>query len=127
MAVSSVYGFAQNHFSDSNPNTPLAFMNIYVFDAKIGGVILGANDEIAIFDGDVCCGVGKLSGGFTAFFPIQAEKADGDPNTGYTVGNIISAKIWDSSEGVEYDAEIDFRIDSPRSVFTDNESSASCK
>jgi len=48
--------FAQ-HFTVDYTSQPQTYMNVYVFDAQIGGVDLANGDEIAVFDGNICCGV----------------------------------------------------------------------
>ena len=112
---------AQNHFTVAYTGNPPAFMSIYVYEAKIGGVTLNAGDEIAVFDGTICCGVKKLETDFSNVIAIPAAKADGI-NTGYTQGNNISIKYWDASESKEHNALVEFRNNSPYNKFTDNES-----
>ncbi len=112
--------FAQ-HFTVAYTAQPQTYMSVYVFNAQIGGVNMGSGDEIAVFDGNICCGVLKLSGTFSGPELISAAKAEG-AGTGYTVGHNISIKVWDSSAGAEYNASVEFTSSSPYTVFTDNES-----
>ena len=121
MILSFGHAMAQDHFSVAYTEQPQTYMNIYVFSASVGGNNLGAGDEIAVFDGTICCGVYKVSGAFAGPVNIPAAKAEA-AGTGYTAGNPIVVKIWDASAGIEYSADISFRANSPNTVFTNNES-----
>ncbi|WP_319591158.1 YDG domain-containing protein [uncultured Draconibacterium sp.] len=112
--------FAQ-HFTVDYTSQPQTYMNVYVYDAQIGGVDLTNGDEIAVFDGNICCGVFQVSGTFSGPEQIAAAKAEG-AGTGYTAGHNIGIKIWDSSTSTEYNASVEFLNNSPYNVFTDNES-----
>ena len=48
--------FAQGHFVVAFTGNGQDHMNINVVTATIGGVALEAGDEIAAFDGTICCG-----------------------------------------------------------------------
>ena len=51
------------HFEDASDGGATAYMNIYIKEALINGVgPLVAGDEIAVFDGNICCGVVVLAG-----------------------------------------------------------------
>ena len=121
MILSLGYAMAQDHFEVAYTEQPQTYMNIYVFSASVGGNNLGAGDEIAVFDGTICCGVYKVSGAFAGPVNIPAAKAEA-AGTGYTAGNPIVVKIWDASAGIEYSADVSFRENSPNTVFTNNES-----
>jgi hypothetical protein len=82
-------------------------MNIYVVTATIGGVALEAGDEIAVFDGAICCGVVKLTqpiniSNSATYAAVAASRKDDGQSNGYTVGNQISYKFWDASKGQEH-------------------------
>ena len=51
-----------SHTLEPNPFMP---MSIHVLSAMIDGVNLSANDEIAVFDGELCVGVGILESLFS--------------------------------------------------------------
>ena len=86
-------------YSD-NPYLP---MNIYVTSAELGDVALGAGDEIGIFDGNTCVGSSVLTNTISVsnMLSIVASAQDGD-TPGFTAGNSISYRIWDSSNQIEY-------------------------
>ncbi|MCP4687090.1 MAG: hypothetical protein GY859_03510, partial [Desulfobacterales bacterium] len=68
----------------------------------IDGENLGVNDEIAVYDGEDCVGLGVVSGPITHQNPliIHCSGDDGSGN-GFTIGNDIIFKIWDASENEE--------------------------
>ena len=104
----SLKGLGQSHFAPANSGGYADYMNIYVYSAKIGTVNLQAGDEIAVFDGSVCAGMVALGGELNSITPVQVGKSEASPANGFTVGNSISIKIWDSSAGIEYAAAIQF-------------------
>ena len=77
-------------------------MNINIYSAKLDGVDLEAGDEIGIFDGTSCVGVGTLTGTITQSntLNIAVSRNDGSGN-GYTSGNSISYKLYDKSQDLE--------------------------
>ncbi|WP_297092240.1 BACON domain-containing carbohydrate-binding protein [uncultured Draconibacterium sp.] len=111
IALSLVTGVAaQSHFQPAFDGNGYDHMNIYLVEATIEGSAMQAGDEIAVFDGDICAGVFVLSEALidsTIGF-INASKADQDTSgaylsNGYTPGNELRFKLWDASEGTEYD------------------------
>ncbi|MCP4693525.1 MAG: hypothetical protein GY859_36150, partial [Desulfobacterales bacterium] len=87
------------HFSTIWSGNPYFGMNLWARSAGIDGENLGVNDEIAVFDGEDCVGLGVVSGPITHQNPliIHCSGDDGSGN-GFTIGNAISFKIWDASE-----------------------------
>ncbi len=84
-----------------NPYSP---MNIVVESAEIDGVPLEAGDEIAVFDGNLCCGVLELTGPIAIPLPsinASAESSVGALN-GFNSGNTMYFRFWDSSAGIEH-------------------------
>jgi len=82
---------------------PFSPMNIYIIGAKLNGQDLTVNDEIGIFDGELCVGVGVVTGTLTStsFLEIIASKDDGLSGLGFKDGNKISLKIWIKAEDKE--------------------------
>ena len=100
--------FSQTHFikghTSTNPNNP---MNIYIRSATIEGIQLQAGDEIAVFDGNMCCGLAVLSEPINpadekTYISIMPYGDEPGKYNGYTQGNKIYFRFWDSSEGKEY-------------------------
>ena len=96
-AISGHFTPAYLAFS-TNPYNP---MNIYVTSATIDGVDLVAGDEIGIFDGNTCVGVGIVNATITTsnLLSISTSQQDTDESTdvGFTPGNNIILRFWDSS------------------------------
>jgi hypothetical protein len=105
--IFSVNIISAQHFQPDFVGNGQDHMNIYIVTASIGSVDLISGDEIAVFDGDICCGVAILDepivySDYTTHVTINASKADpGQPN-GYTEGNTILFKFWDESAQQEY-------------------------
>ncbi|MFA5329373.1 MAG: hypothetical protein WC384_16380 [Prolixibacteraceae bacterium] len=100
--------FGQEHFTVAWSGNGLDQMNIQVVTANIGGVQLDAHDEIAVFDGAICCGKVVLTqsvdfSNASTYATIVASRQDGAEPNGYTIGHPIIFKFWDSGAGVEYD------------------------
>lgn len=98
---------AQTHFTLAYSGNGQDHMNIYVVSATIGGIRLEAGDEIAAFDGTVCCGLAVLSqpidiSNSATYAAISASKGDAGQSNGYTIGDPITYKFWDSSSKQEY-------------------------
>ncbi|MFY9154128.1 MAG: PKD domain-containing protein, partial [Prolixibacteraceae bacterium] len=104
--VMAATSFAQNHFNVAWSGFGNEHMNFYVVTATIGGVDLEAGDEIAVFDGSICCGAAVLTSAIdvsdiNTFAAIVASKIDEGKLNGYTTGNAITYKIWDASKNME--------------------------
>lgn len=85
-------------------------MSIYVVLAQINDLHLQANDEIAVFDGDVCVGHKRINEQVPSFqspLLIETSQADGD-SCGFSDGNPIFIKVWDAGEAIELDAALQF-------------------
>lgn len=80
-------------------------MNFQIVDARINDIPLDVNDEIGIFDGNICVGVAKLAFAINAndistqLF-VKTSQDDGRKN-GFITGNQISFRIWDFDKQVE--------------------------
>jgi hypothetical protein len=98
--------FGQTHFVPAFEGNGQDHMNIYVLEAEVGGVPLEAGDEVAAFDGSICCGVFVLTQPFDytqgIWGVIRASYTDPGEANGYTQGHAITLKFWDSSALKEY-------------------------
>ncbi|MBV5314134.1 MAG: hypothetical protein JZU47_12605, partial [Prolixibacteraceae bacterium] len=99
-------GFAQVHFVHAYIGDALEQMNIVVTTAKVSGINLEAGDEIAVFDGAICCDVilvpqPIIYGTPTTYLVILASQKDLGESNGFTTGNPITYKFWDSSLNLE--------------------------
>ena len=87
------------------PGSGSDHMNLYALTATLDGTVLQPGDEIGIFDGNVCVGMGVLTQVLngTVILSMVASKDDAIPpaKNGYTPGNTISYKVWDTSSGTE--------------------------
>jgi hypothetical protein len=91
--------FSQTHFVKGFVGAGDNQMNIVIPNADIGGIKLEADDEIAVFDGNLCCGVVLLVDSDTT--AILAAADDGSTN-GFIPGNKMYFRFWDNSAGKEY-------------------------
>ena len=89
-----------NHFTPLHEGNPFMPMGVYLTEASIEGAQVEMGDEIALYDGDRCVGSAMFNG--DDLFLINASMDDGT-NNGFTEGNVITMKIFDSSTGFEYD------------------------
>jgi len=106
-AFLTVTSFAQGHFSVAFTGNGQDHMNLNILTASIDGVNLQAGDEIAAFDGTICCGKVVLKQpinitNMNTFVAISASKTDDGLSNGYMSGNNISYKFWDSSLNEEF-------------------------
>ncbi|NOX86261.1 MAG: T9SS type A sorting domain-containing protein [Chlorobi bacterium] len=96
-------GFSQHFQPVWGNQNPQFWMSFVVLSGNIDGINLDANDEIAVFDTDgsgneVCVGV-KVITSTTPPFTFSAGEDDG--NGGFTPGDSIIYRLWDSSESKE--------------------------
>jgi len=94
------------HFTTVWEGSPYNRMNLWVIGAALDEVALEANDEIAIFDGENCVGVGRVESTISNQDPLTITTSqDDDPNdgiaNGFIEGQSISFKIWDHSNQTE--------------------------
>ena len=102
----TVIGFAQGHFVLAYTDNGQDHMNIFVISATINGAALETGDEIAAFDGTVCCGKTILKQAIVisdknSFAELASSRKDDGELNGYTIGNAIKFKMWDSSKSME--------------------------
>ena len=98
--------FAQGHFVVAFTGNGQDHMNIFLVTASIGGEALEAGDEIAAFDGTICCGKIILKQSINinnnnTFIDIKASRKDDGFSNGYTIGNTITYKFWNSKKDIE--------------------------
>lgn len=92
---------SSNHFIPVWSGTFYRPMIIVVKQAELAGTALVAGDEIGVYDGSMCVGMGKLMQSIDPSTPdthlyITVSKNEGSGN-GYTEGNTITYRMWDSS------------------------------
>ena len=90
----------QGHFIPVEPTgIPYA---IIVNDATLDDETLVINDEIGIFDGDLCVGASIVDD-----WPLAMTAWGGDPQNqlpGYVIGNPILYRVWSDADQMEYTA-----------------------
>lgn len=96
-----------NHFKPVWTGSPVNPMTITVKMAELDGDALDAGDEIGVFDGSLCVGMGKLTTqinpNFTGtYLQIIASQDTGSGN-GYTTGHTITYKYWMNGTSEEID------------------------
>jgi len=93
---------AQTHFVKVWSGNGVDHMNINLVTAKQDAQDLQEGDEVGIFDGSLCVGVGVLTGPLSLgkILPVAVSLNDGSGN-GYTVGHDITYKFWDQSASAE--------------------------
>jgi hypothetical protein len=91
-----------SHFTPVWTGNGVDHENINIYSAKLDGVELEAGDEVGIFDGNICVGVGILTEPITSFntLDIAVSKNDGS-GKGYNPGNAITFKLYDKSKDLE--------------------------
>ena len=100
--------------------TPMTF---YILTANLDGIDLQPDDEIGIFDEDICVAVIVLSDVLTGSNAYELLISQDNPNTpekdGYTPGKPVIYKFWDSSEGFEIE-NVEAEYTSGEGTFTPN-------
>jgi len=112
------------HFTDiiwsGEPNNPMEFE---ILKAIAFGASLEPNDEIALFDGENMVAASLIKRRFILgplFMTASMDDAGTGELEGFIEGNSITAKVWDASEGKEYDAVIILYKPGSNTVYTDN-------
>jgi uncharacterized protein (TIGR02145 family) len=99
------YGLLPQHFNFEGGNPSAPFWTLYIAEATLSSIDLVAGDEIAIFDGDLMVGAMVLTqvctpdNQFENVLMAFSTLAGG--GQGYTSGNDVSFKCWDSSLAIE--------------------------
>jgi hypothetical protein len=93
---------ATNHFNPTFTGNGLDHMNINLVGLPVN--VLRVGDELAIFDGTTCVGAISLMPHHlqsqTASIAVSAKDNQGMP--GFTEGNPITLKLWNSKQNSEY-------------------------
>lgn len=107
MALFSVFAQAQTHFEDISGNPTSDTWTLFLTNVTIEGEEPEDGDELGIFDGSTLVGVYVFDGDEdfensdeTDHSVIAFSTLSDGP--GYTAGNSVTYKIWDSSEDQEY-------------------------
>jgi len=106
-------------YGDEVPSTPVHFIpvaetgieyEIVVTDAEIDGNTISVGDEVGVFDDEVCVGAGLFDGSFNMPITCFGSPGKGKAADGYTEGNPISFKIYDTSADLEAVTEAEYYI-----------------
>nr|VFJ46720.1 MAG: Alpha-tubulin suppressor [Candidatus Kentron sp. FM] len=102
VTVSAVESISPEHFTPIWTGNPYDRMNLWVTSARLNDTDLAAGDEIGVFDGEDCVGAGVVESTLSQqnYLTIVTSKDDGTGN-GFTEGNGIDFRIWDSSAQTE--------------------------
>jgi hypothetical protein len=91
---------AEDHF------TPVALTSTWMDlwgTIKIGGFDAKVGDEIGVFVDNDCFGTYKVDTPvWYGFLPVYGDDSETPEKDGAYPGDLLTIKIWDSSEGVEY-------------------------
>ena len=94
------------HFAVVFQGNPYNAMSIFVMTASIDSVNLEPDDEIGVFDGDLCVGTGIVEDTITPENMLLLSASADDPVTpevdGFTAGNPIVLKLWSESGQTEH-------------------------
>ena len=90
------------HFTPSWTGQPHNRLNLWVPKATLNGEDLAPGDEIGIFDGKQCVGVGRVTARLSQqnYLIITASQDEGS-GQGFRKGQKITLKIWDESSQTE--------------------------
>jgi DNA-binding beta-propeller fold protein YncE len=94
-----------SHFTTIWTGNPYLSMNFYITSASLDGIDLEAGDEIGIFDGEYCVGMGMLTESIPSGGYLNILASTDDPGKagidGFIIGNPITYKFWDSNNAIE--------------------------
>jgi len=89
------------HFNTIWNGNPLESMVIWILPESYNNLALSIGDEIAIFDGNTCVGVGIINNENNAINIITSKNDNEITPNGFNEGNPIQFKIWDYSQQKE--------------------------
>lgn len=109
---------SQSHFTPIWFGNPLQPFALYIETATVDGQTLTTNDEIGVFDGDICVGAILLDGDMlsTATILSSADDPDTPEVDGYIEGGEVQIRIWDASNSIEL-VNVDIELISGSSEF----------
>ncbi len=121
----SVGGYAQSCFTPNWSGTSLDSMLIYVSLASVDTSDLQAGDEIGVFDGNECVGVGVLSSELTGGPPYLIIEVSRDnpltlPVDGFTEGSTISYRFCYGGEVLNQTVSANYLTNGPGFVSNDS-------
>jgi len=95
------------HFNPVYAGNGLGQMNLYILNPFFDGTGLKTGDEIGVFDGDICVGVGIVSDQGKDYLSVITSMDD--PTTpdidGFIEGHPFVLKLWRNETGVEIPAK----------------------
>ncbi len=91
-----------SHFVPAYKGNGLDHMNIYIPVTAVTGISISEEDEIAVYDDNVCAGAVKYTPG-TELISVRASKDDPTTNEqdGFIEGHEIKIRIWQSANKQE--------------------------
>jgi hypothetical protein len=90
------------HFVPVNTGNPYNPMNIIVTSTLIDNLELEENDEIGVFDGNVCVGYALYNGGGMLAISTSMMDPSSGKKDGFKIGNPIAFRIWKQKSNFEY-------------------------
>jgi len=94
-----------SHFISNWNNNPYMAMNVFVTSLEIEGLSINDEDELGIFDGELCVGSAVIEDELISLIAstddLTTEEIDG-----FTVGNEMSFRFWDSIENIEIELTV---------------------
>ncbi|MCK9329241.1 MAG: chitobiase/beta-hexosaminidase C-terminal domain-containing protein [Candidatus Cloacimonetes bacterium] len=100
------------HFNKDYLYSNADFTNIIISEINISDYQYNINDEIAIFDDNICTGIIKSSGDNSLPLTLKTFKNNNfNIDSDYNSANSILVKIWDASNNKEFIENIDFKTE----------------
>jgi len=92
-----------SHFIPIWNNNPYMAMNVFVNSIDIEELTIESGDELGIFDGEICVGSSVIENGEVISLIASTDDPITEEIDGFSVGNEMSFRFWDSSEDTEID------------------------
>jgi len=89
-----------NHFTPVWSGNGVDHMNIYITSALVNGLPVNTDNEIAVFDGNICVGAVKLNSVINNYVSLVVSRNESNNANvnGYTDGHAISFRIWNGEQ-----------------------------
>ena len=113
------------HFNPVWDNNPYMAMNVFVSSIEIEELTIESGDEIGIYDGEICVGSTVIENGEVISLIASTDDPITEEIDGFTVGNEMSFRFWDSSENIEM-GDIDVTVISGDETFASLGTSVLC-